>query len=361
MLKLIHAADLHLDSPFAGLTPEQAVQRRQEQRQLLAHLAELARERRADLVLLAGDLLDGAAMYRQTALALAQSLGAIPCPVVIAPGNHDYYGSACAYSAVDWPENVHIFTSGQMSALPLPELGCTVYGRAFTAPHEGRSPLAGFSAAGEGLHIGVVHGDVDGSPDYGPITRQEIAESGLHYLALGHIHKYSGLQREGSTYWAYPGCPEGRGFDEIGEKGVLWVELSEDSCREEFVPLCTRRYRIIETDVTGVTDLTEAAKQAVKAEYRQDICRVVFTGERGEQPLDLPALERALSGTCYALSLRDRTRVSRDVWAKAQEDGLVGLFLQEMREMIAREPDNECLPQAVRFGIAALEGWEEVL
>ena len=59
---------------------------------------------------------------------------------------------------------------------------------------------------------------------YGPISPGDIAASRLDYLALGHIHQASGLQREGSTYWAYPGCPEGRGFDELREKKALYVE-----------------------------------------------------------------------------------------------------------------------------------------
>ena len=92
MLKLIHAADLHLDSPFAGLRPERAAQRRREQRKLLERLAALAAEKQADLVLLAGDLLDGGTVYQETAAALAAALGAMPCPVLIAPGNHDYFG-----------------------------------------------------------------------------------------------------------------------------------------------------------------------------------------------------------------------------------------------------------------------------
>ena len=89
MLKIIHGADFHLDSPFSGLSPEQAVQRREEQRELLDRLAALARDRQADLVLLAGDLLDSERVYRETALALSRALGAIPCPVFISPGNHD--------------------------------------------------------------------------------------------------------------------------------------------------------------------------------------------------------------------------------------------------------------------------------
>ena len=360
MLKLIHAADLHLDSPFAGLRPERAAQRRREQRQLLERLAALAAEKQADLVLLAGDLLDGGTVYQETAAALAAALGAMPCPVLIAPGNHDYFGPDSIYAAVEWPGNVHIFTAERPEAVEFPALHCTVYGRAFCAPHQEESPLAGLRAEGEGLKLAVLHGEVEGGGDYGPITRQEIAASGLDYLALGHIHQYSGLQREGATFWAYPGCPEGRGFDETGEKGALYVELEPGVCRAELVSLCARRYRVLSADITG-TDPAAAVRAAVPGEYREDICRVLLTGERGEQPLDLAALEGELSGLCYGLTLRDRTRVSRDLWAKAEDDGLVGLFLQEMRERISQNPEDGTLTQAVRFGMAALEGWEEIL
>ena len=91
MLHILHAADLHLDAPFAALTADQARQRRAEQRLLLEKLADTASERGADLVLLSGDLLDDRQTYRETAQALAAALGRIPAPVLIAPGNHDFY------------------------------------------------------------------------------------------------------------------------------------------------------------------------------------------------------------------------------------------------------------------------------
>ena len=102
MLKLIHAADLHLDSPFAGLRPERAAQRRREQRKLLERLAALAAEKQADLVLLAGDLLDGGTVYQETAAALAAALGAMHCPVLIAPGNHDPLTRDSVYRKSRW-------------------------------------------------------------------------------------------------------------------------------------------------------------------------------------------------------------------------------------------------------------------
>ena len=109
MLHILHAADLHLDAPFAALSPDQARQRRQEQRQLLSRLADLAIDRGADLVLLAGDLLDHRQTYRETAQALADQLGRIPAPVAIAPGNHDFYALSSLYAAPIWPRNVIIF------------------------------------------------------------------------------------------------------------------------------------------------------------------------------------------------------------------------------------------------------------
>ena len=119
MLKIIHGADFHLDSPFSGLTPDQAARRREEQRELLDRLARLAREQKADLVLLAGDLLDSQRCYRETAQALARALGDIPCPVFIAPGNHDYYSPRSVYATLDWPDNVHIFRDPSIQRVDL--------------------------------------------------------------------------------------------------------------------------------------------------------------------------------------------------------------------------------------------------
>lgn len=358
MLKLIHAADFHLDSPFSGLSPEHAARRRQEQRDLLTRLVQLARTRQADLVLLAGDLFDSAQTYRETIQEMIRTLSELSCPVVIAPGNHDFYGPQSPYAGQAWPENVHIFTSDAVQAIPFPELNCTVYGRAFVMPQQSTSPLSSLQVSGPGLAIGVFHGDVSGGM-YGPMEPDEIAASGLHYLALGHVHQCSGLQQTGKTFWAYPGCPEGRGFDELGDKGVLAVELDEQSCRAEFVPLGLRRYQSLSVDVTEAEDPTGIVSEAL-AGMQEDICRVFLTGERGTQPLDLRRMERVLAPLCYGLTLLDSTRMSGDLWERAEEDTLTGLFLREMRLRLQADPDNKVLQQAVRFGLAALEHGEDV-
>ena len=357
MLKIIHGADFHLDSPFAGLSPERAAQRRGEQRELLDRLAGLAREKQADLVLLAGDLLDSERVFRESAQALRAALAAIPCPVFIAPGNHDFYSPRSVWTSLDWPENVHIFTSDALEAVELP--GCTLWGRAFSDAHQTACPLEGLAVPGDGrLHIACVHGCVGTGNDYGPITPGEIAASGLDYLALGHVHQGSGLQREGGTWWAYPGCPEGRGFDETGEKGVLYVEAEPGHVTGRFVPLAKVRYEIITADITGPDGALFNILEALPGKTSDLICRLILTGE-GDAP-NLANLQQTLAPEFYGLTLIDRTRLPQDLWARREEDALTGLFLRTMWDKCQGEPDNPLWQLAARYGLAALEGGEEV-
>lgn len=360
MITLIHAADFHLDSAFGGLPPERARQRRRESRELLDRLADLARAEQADLVLLAGDLFDGERVYPETIERLQEALASISCPVFIAPGNHDPYTARSPYAAMEWPENVHIFRRGELEAVELPGLKCVVHGGAFTAPDRQDEALAGFSVQEDGLlHLLCLHGDVNApGSEYGPISKEQIAGSGLDYLALGHVHQYSGLQRLGGSFWAYPGCPEGRGFDELGDKGVLVGRLERGRMEARFVPLCRRRYQILRADVTGTTP-RQALERVIPPTAAEDACRIIFTGECGPEGVDLPALEEAYGSRFYVLQLRDETRLARDIWERAGEDSLRGLFLRDLRERYdaaSGEEERERITLAARFGLAALDG-----
>ena len=355
-MRLLHAADLHLDSPFRGLSAEKAKERRRESRDILDRLANLANAREVDAVLLAGDLFDGAHVYRETLEAMARSLGSIRCPVFIAPGNHDPYTLRGPYRQMNWPENVHLFTESRINEFSIPS--GIIYGAAFPAEEQPESLLAGFAAPpSDRPQVLCLHADLNPGP-YDPITKEEIAGSGLTYLALGHIHQASGLQRQGNTFYAYPGCPEGRGFDELGEKGVLLVEAEMGKVTAEFVPLCRRRYEVVTVDVTDA-DPRQRLEAAVAPFSVADILRVVFTGETGEAGVDLPALETAFAHRFYSLELRDRTRVGADIWKRAGEDSLRGLFLQDLRrqyEAADSEAEREKIVRAVRFGLAAMDG-----
>lgn len=223
MIRIIHAADLHLDSPFESLDAEKASVRRSEQRALLERIAAEVNQRNADLLFLAGDLLDSGSAYAETGEALLAALGKVRVPVFIAPGNHDWYSRRSPYALLPFPDNVHIFRTPHLESVFLPELSARVWGAGYTSP-SCEALLRGFHApAEEGVtQLLVLHAEPGrtGSP-YCPVTEEEISQSGIRYAALGHIHLGSGLRRAGSCFYAWPGCPEGRGFDECGEKGIL--------------------------------------------------------------------------------------------------------------------------------------------
>lgn len=181
------------------------------------------------------------------------------------------------------PENVHVFREAAMTAVELPEWNLVIHGAAFTGPEQAESLLAGFAAPEDGkVHFGLLHGEVEPSqPRYNPIRRQEIADSGLAYLALGHIHKRLEPQRLGRTLCAWPGCIEGRGFDELGPKGFYEGMLEDGAVSVTFVPFAWRRYENLTVDVTGQAPRA-AVEAALPPDTARDLYRITLTGETGE-------------------------------------------------------------------------------
>ncbi len=353
MVKILHAADLHLDSPFGALGAEKARLRRQESRELPERLVEYANDHGAELLLLSGDLFDGQELYSQTAETLARGLEQFHGQVVIAPGNHDPYHSRSPYCAALWPENVHIFQKNQLEKLELPQYGCTVWGAAFTDATCSELPMEPNFAAGDTVQILVLHGDMDAPCSlYRPIRTSVLAQSGLDYAALGHIHQYSGVQYAGKTAYAYPGCPEGRGFDELGDKGFLFGAVDKGAVQLQFVPFARRRYRKITVDITGRDPLT-AAKEALQG-CAQDICRIYLTGIG---VVDEAAIKRELEPFAWQLEVRSQLREEEELWLHCGEDSLRGLFLADLRAQYeqADEREKAAIEQAARFGLAAMD------
>lgn len=357
-IRILHAADFHLDSPFAGLTSEQAKLRRRESRQMPERLANYANQQGVDVVLLAGDLFDGAETYRDTVEMLIAALGSMTARVFIAPGNHDFYSARSPYATLRWPENVHIFRSRTIERVELPELSCAVYGAAFTDAAQETSLLEGFAAPDDGLtHLMVLHADLNAAEArYDLITPAQIAASNLDYLALGHTHRFGGVQTAGKTAYAYPGCPEGRGFDELDEKGFLCGEVGPGRADLQFVPFARRRYRILRVDVSDAAP-ADALRAAMPAAAASDLCRVIFTGETDERGIDEKAIAEAFAPEFFHLEVRDETRIRENIWARAQENSLRGLFLRELRGKYdaADEAERRQIERAVRFGLAALD------
>ena len=359
-IRLIHTADLHLDSSFEGLDGEKAALRRSEQRSLLERIARETTQRGADLLLMAGDIFDSDGIYTQTGEALVSELTGLEIPVFIAPGNHDWYSRRSAYARLDLPENVHVFSRPALECVELDDLCVRVWGAGYVS--NACPPLLRefrLQKREGWKDILVLHAEV-GRKDspYCPVTEEELAESGFDYAAFGHIHAGSGLRHAGGCAYAWPGCPEGRGFDECGPKGMLQTDLADGECRSEFIPLGGREYRKL--TVEAGEDALSAVETALPEDTRRHIYRITLSGECLNQP-DVRSLQQALSGKFFHLQLIDDTRPARDLWERAEEDTLTGAFLRRMRirlESAASEEERDTVLRAVRMGAAALEGRE---
>jgi len=363
MIKILHAADLHLDSPFDGLPGNKAALRRSEQRAMLSSIMELADNEDVDIILFAGDILDSSSARIETAEQLAQVFASVSIPIFISPGNHDFISPNSPYSRLSFPENVHIFRSRDIECVELPALGARIWGAGFT---DSTSPslLADFEAEKHDdiLDIMCIHGEVGAkNSSYNPISIDELARSGMDYVALGHIHSFSGVLLAGETAYAWPGCPEGRGFDETGEKGVIIAQVQADKSDLRFVPLDGRRYEIIKVDLTDKDNHLAAIIQALPENCTRDIYRIILTGECEAVP-DMNAINAELDGKFFAHQLRDSTIPKKDIWEDVGSDTLRGLFLTRLREKYDHAGDDSektRIIAAVRWGLAALDSREE--
>lgn len=356
MIKILHSADWHLDSPLQGHAPQQSAFLRRALLALPGKVVSLCRTQGCDLLLLSGDVFDGRCS-EESYRAVYDALEEAAVPVFISPGNHDPLGSDSPWQTRLWPANVHIFTKNQPDSVAIPHLDCRVYGAGFTGM-DCPGLLEGFQAQQlERYAIGVFHGDpTQISSNYCPITAQQVQLSQLDYLALGHIHKGDSF-RQGSTLCAWPGCPMGRGYDESGEKGVLLVTI-DDTAQAQFIPLDTPRFHDLQ--VTAGEDPLQTLRSVLPAVGNEDFYRITFTGTSAG--MDVPALQQLLP-QFPNLVLRDRTTTPVDIWGSADEDTFEGMYFKLLKDALDT-PDQqvrETVLLAARLSRQILDGQEVVL
>lgn len=353
-LRILHTADWHLDSPLRSLPEEAAASVRASLDRLPRLIAEVCRREACDMMLLAGDIFDNPQPARSTVETLKSALAQCGVPVFISPGNHDYCSSDSPWLTEHWPKNVHIFT-GSLSYTDVEALNCRVYGAGYQSM-DSAPLLENFRAEGsEKYCIAVLHGDPTrkDSP-YCPITAQQVRDSGLQYLALGHIHK-AGAFHAGGTLCAWPGCPMGRGWDETGEKGVCIVTV-EDSASLRAVALDTIRFHELKADISSGAEA--ALETILPPAGSRDFFRVTLTGS-GEA--DIAKLTRRFSAVPN-LTLRDETLPPLDIWGDTGADTLEGVYFRLLREAMEADPDSrEEIQLAAEISRKLLEGREVTL
>jgi len=364
MARIFHCADIHLDSPFSLFSPNEAERRRTELRAAFTSALIFARNQKTELFFISGDLFDCEYVTRDTKEMLINEFSKMPeCRFFIAPGNHDPYNSSSPYKTIEFPSNVHVFTENR-EVVSIDELGVDVYGVGFHSSVYRTSPVAGFTIKDKSrINILVCHGDIT-SPmsDSGPITKNEIAASGFDYIALGHIHKASGVLNENGVYYAYPGCIEGRGFDETGYKGALYGIIEKGRVELQQHIFSKRRYEIVTIDLDGVADKMQALERIrskIRTYTEDTALRIILTGSVSE---GFVISANEIGRGCeypYYIEIKDQTTVAPDFSELEKSTTLKGVFYRKMTEYMQEQPPASeeyfIALRALKYGLCALD------
>ena len=368
-MRILAFSDLHLDAPFAQGGPELASLRRSDLRHTLERIASLAADLAVDALMCAGDLYEHERFTPDTLKLLERVFGGIaPIPVLISPGNHDWYGSSSIYRTASWSPNVHIFDSARLTPWDALD-GVRVWGFAHKKPSGTDDPLANFHTEGDALHVGLLHGsemsrwswaakEDPKKQQHAPFAASQIAPAGLSHCVVGHYHK----RVEGERH-TYGGAPAALSFGEPGDGGA--VEITFDGSG---VPPKREWHRVsslevhagLELDVSGCGDLAE-----IESRLRDlvapltGIARVTVKGDlEPDVALDVGALQQQ-SGPLDHLSIRaGDVRLGYDLDAIAGESTVRGEFVRAVRA--DDELDEEERRRVIVTGLRALAGRKDL-
>ena len=284
-MRILHTADLHLDSAFSAFGPKDAERYRELGRTLLKNIFECAKREQCQMMLIAGDLFDSRFVSNDTRALFVSLVKSVDIPVVISPGNHDFYSENSFYSIIQKEaiDNLYVFSTSELQVFDFDELRVRVFGYAFNSPVISESPLLSAELVQDNGYMKLLcaHADIS-SPlsRYAPISLTELFRFGFSYAALGHIHNRQEKEdTEGRV--RYCGFAEGRSFDEIGEGGVFVVDVDELSCNARRIVLSSRAFFIDEFNISGdEADLIERLCEYIKSkEYPQNTyLRLNITG-----------------------------------------------------------------------------------
>ena len=391
MLRLLHTADVHLGARHTDLGERAAVLR---ERQFAAFRAsvDLAMAEKVDIYLVAGDLFDSNTQPRRSVERVAAEFGRLAragIRTVVIPGTHDVYDGASIYrsydlagiaqTASDWV----VVLTPYLPEIVFPSLDAIVYGRVFDTKRSPRSPLAGLDAKADTRatwKIGMVHGAlaIPGRTDSDAVvvTEDEIAATGLDYLALGHWH--SAIEgRAGTVSYAYSGAPEPVAVDQDGAGQVLIVKL-EDQGGRHVVTIESRRVgqtrtEKLDLDVSGVSNQPELIDVLGRHADTNLVFDVRLTGlYPDELDLDLDEVERALSPSFLRFRIRDVSIPSSPEGNAPPPDTVIGAFVKQVEGRIvelepaassdsAETEELADLREVLRLGRHLLEGRQVTL
>ena len=363
-IKVLHCADLHFDTPFKELSKEVSDVSKNELLEVFKNIIDLSINENIEVLLIAGDVFDNLTVNKNTLFFISDQLKRIKnIKVFISPGNHDPYNEKSFYSMINWPENVYIF-KGDMEFKEVKELNLVVWGAGFRNSYENETLLKNIDVDNDKINIMLLHGEItsgNSNNEYNPIYIKDIYESNIDYIALGHRHKFSGILKAGITTYAYSGCPQGRGFDEAGEKGVIVGEIYKGGTDLKFFPMYKRKYITREIDITDTNNYDEVVfkvlSQLNNEEIYQNFYKIILKGEIKEHfNLNEKLLIEKLKDKFYYIKIINNTSIEVNLEELSRDYSVKGKFIAKIFEKLKCASDDEkaILELALKIGIQCL-------
>ena len=368
-IRIVHTADVHLDTAFTALGAASAFgnRRRQELRDVFHDIMARAADWPADAVLIAGDLYEQSRVTRDTVAFLVSEFEALgDIPVFIAPGNHDPLTPDSPYAVETWPRNVVLFDGPAWTSHELPENRLTVHGFGYDGPDPSTNPFGSLEIPHDDrVHVAVGHGSERACqpPDktaYASFAAADAAVDGLYYLALGHFHSSTPLKGDYPTTMWYSGAPQGLGFGDTGPRHCLEVTIDGQGVHVE--PKVSSRVRYLTDAIdcasfTTTQQVVDAIRQCRGDDLTPPIARVTLTGACAAGVRDaLDGVPDAVAQDFDHLDLVDETEPAEDYESLAREPTSLGGFLRQISREIEDAPDpagRKLLVRAREVGLAA--------
>ena len=352
-MKLIHSGDIHLDSRMESNLPAQkARERNTEICATFTRMIRFGRDNGVRVVLIAGDLFDTAHASAQTVrFVLDRIRDAADMDFLYLKGNHDE--SADIFEGMEFPENFKTFGNRWTSY----RYGDVVISG--VEPEDWETYYDGLDLKPEDTNIVLLHGQVSTQTGEELICLPKLRRKHVHYLALGHIHSYQKDRLDLDGQWCYCGCLEGRGFDELGEKGFVLMDAEKGTVKSEFIPFSTRTVEEVPVDITGLTTVTQilsAMEQAGSSVPESGLVKFTFTGTHTlDTQLDFRFFEKMLESRYYFVKIKDESRLEIAREDYEHDISLKGEFIRMVLASDKTEAEKE---RIIRFGIQALLGQE---
>ncbi len=368
-VKIAHCADLHIGSQCRGIGNKGEIRKHELKNTFFRILDECGSEK-VNLLLIAGDLFDDVNLSVSDVQDVKNALSKVSFKVVISPGNHDPFTSDSPY-AHQWPENIIIFKNNQIECVKIDDFKVRLWGFAFKGAYEKENFLKNLQIKKDDnfIDICVMHGNISSSGEdiYCPVRICDIERSRMDYIALGHVHKRSEVCRAGGTYYAYPGCPEGRGFDETGDKGFYIGTVSKNYCNLKFKKICKRTYEVIAVDISDAdteNDVINLILQKIKKycgeSYTENLYKISLTGSVDEDFfIDVLKIETILNEKLFFAKVTDNTETEINAEKLKYRNDFKSIFIKKMLLKIENsksEYEKAVNKKALKIGLAAFCG-----